>query len=67
MIHTVKTRIQHAQCKKCGLWFPISRQLDELIQDGIINALDINLCPVCAEREAEEAELLQEFDYYINL
>jgi hypothetical protein len=57
---------QHAHCKKCGTWFPISKELDELIQDGIIHAIDINLCPICAERAEEEAILQSEFDYQVN-
>ena len=45
-----------ANCKNCGRWFPISRELEELIQDGIIYAPEVNLCPDCAEIEAERAE-----------
>ena len=54
-----------AQCIKCGQWFPISRELNELIEDGIIHPLDINLCPVCAEIEQEYAEYCEEINAYI--
>ena len=45
-----------AQCSKCQKWFPITRDLENLIDEGIIQALDIHLCPHCAEVEAEAAE-----------
>jgi hypothetical protein len=45
-----------AQCSKCGEWFPITKEQDELIQDGIINPVDINLCEECSEIMAEALE-----------
>lgn len=55
-----------AQCKKCGQWFKITRQLNELIEEGIIHPLDINLCPECAEIAAEMAEYEEENSYILN-
>jgi len=45
-----------AQCSKCGEWFPITREQNELIEDGIINPVDINLCPDCTEILIEALE-----------
>ena len=44
-----------AQCKKCGAWFPITRELEDLIESGIIHPLDVNLCASCAEEAEEDA------------
>jgi hypothetical protein len=65
MTNRIINTVSHAQCKKCALWFPISKELQELIQDSIINAVDVNLCPVCGEQEADEAELEHELNYMI--
>ena len=45
-----------AQCSKCKKWFQINQELETLIEEGYINALDINLCDHCSEVEAEAAE-----------
>ena len=55
------------QCAKCKKWFQISKDLENLIDEGIIHPLDINLCRECAEVEAEQAEyeeMLFNFIYY---
>ena len=48
-----------AQCKNCGTWFKISPELNELIEEGIIHPLEVNLCAECAEIEADKAEYLE--------
>ena len=53
-----------AHCNNCGTWFPVTRELEGLIYEGIITPLDINLCPLCAELEAEYAEY-EEYLYNI--
>jgi hypothetical protein len=45
-----------AQCIKCGEWFPISRELEELIEDGVIHPIDVNTCPECTEVLIEALE-----------
>jgi len=55
-----------AQCKKCGKWFPITRDLENLINEGIIHPVEVNLCQECAEIEAEMAEYEEELTYIIN-
>jgi NAD-dependent SIR2 family protein deacetylase len=45
-----------AQCIKCGEWFPISKELENLIEDGIIHPVDVNTCPECTERLIEALE-----------
>ena len=51
-----------AQCKKCGTWFKITPELEELIMEGVIYAPDINLCPMCAELSEEQAQF-EEYMY----
>ena len=53
-----------AQCRKCAEWFPISRELNELIEDGIIHPVDVNTCPECSDRliEALEYEYNEQFN-----
>ena len=51
-----------ARCNKCGTWFPITRDLENLIFEGVILPNDINLCPLCAEIEADQAE----YEEYLN-
>jgi hypothetical protein len=51
-----------ARCNNCGKWFPISRELNNLIEEGIISPLDINLCEQCAEIEQDTAE----YEYILN-
>jgi len=55
-----------AQCKKCGKWFLINKELQNLIEDGTIHPLDINLCYDCAEVEAEYSEYMDELECLIN-
>lgn len=55
-----------AQCKKCGQWFKITRLLNDLIEEGIIHPLDINLCEECAEIDQEEAEYNNELYCFFN-
>jgi len=55
-----------ARCISCGEWFPITRELDELIQEGIISPVDVNLCQECAELEAEYCEFEEELYSIIN-
>jgi hypothetical protein len=58
MKHTQKTPATlHAQCARCGKWFPIGQPLNDLIEEGIIHPLEINLCLDCAEIVQEEAVL----------
>jgi NAD-dependent SIR2 family protein deacetylase len=38
-----------AQCRKCGKWFPISKEQIELMEEGFISGIDINLCDECAD------------------
>ena len=45
-----------AQCNKCGEWFPISKELENLIDDGVIHPVDVNTCPECSERLIEALE-----------
>ena len=45
-----------ARCVNCGEWFPITKELEELIIEGIIHPVEVNLCPLCAEEEADQAE-----------
>lgn len=56
MRHTVKEVAEHAQCKKCAAWFPISKQERELIEDGIISPVDVNTCPECSDILIEALE-----------
>ena len=61
MKHTQTTaQAQHAQCSRCACWFPISRTLNDLIEEGIIYPVDVNLCSDCAEIVQEEAEMEME-------
>jgi hypothetical protein len=55
-----------AQCKQCGTWFPITRELEKLIEEEIISPLDINICPMCAELDEERAVYEEENRYYFN-
>jgi hypothetical protein len=52
--HVTRGKLQ-AQCTCCGTWFTISRELEILIEEGIISPLDVNLCPLCAEDAEEQA------------
>jgi NAD-dependent SIR2 family protein deacetylase len=45
-----------AQCIKCGELFPISKELEELIEDGIIHPVDVNTCPECSDILIEALE-----------
>ena len=45
-----------AQCSKCGEWFPISKELENLIEDGIIHPVEVNLCPDCTDIMIEALE-----------
>lgn len=45
-----------AQCNKCRNWFTITKELQNLIEEGFIHPLEVNLCPECAEIEQERAE-----------
>ena len=45
-----------AQCIKCGEWFPITKELEELIYDEVINPVDICLCSECAGIMTEALE-----------
>lgn len=55
-----------ANCVKCGKWFHINKELENLIEEGIIHPLDINLCNDCAELEADNAEYSEENVYILN-
>lgn len=55
-----------AQCKKCHRWFTISQTLEDLIEEGYISPLEVNLCAECAKEEAEEAEYLHELECILN-
>jgi NAD-dependent SIR2 family protein deacetylase len=67
MRHTHATpTTQHAKCSKCATWFPISRILEDLMNEGIIHPLDINLCPECSEIAEEEAIFEAELECIIN-
>jgi NAD-dependent SIR2 family protein deacetylase len=45
-----------ARCIKCGEWFPISKELESMIEDGTIHPVEVNLCPDCSERMIEALE-----------
>jgi len=64
--HTTIERTTHAKCVACRKWFPISKELNELIEDGIISPVDINLCQECAEIAQEEAEYNNELYMFFN-
>ena len=63
--HTT-TQTTHAKCVTCRKWFPISKELNELIEDGIISPVDINLCQECAEIAHDEAEENNELYMFFN-
>lgn len=44
---------QKAKCCKCGEWFPISKELINLIEEGYISPVDVNLCDECADIMSE--------------
>lgn len=62
----IKEVAEHAQCKKCGKWFPISKQLQDLIINGLIHPLEVNLCTECAEYEQEQEEHRHELECILN-
>jgi hypothetical protein len=37
------------QCRKCGDWFPISKEQAELIEDGYISPVDVSICDECSD------------------
>ena len=45
--------MEKARCHKCGEWFPISRAEMELLEEGLISPLDINLCDDCSDIMSE--------------
>jgi hypothetical protein len=45
----------NATCKTCGTRFPLTQELQDLIESGIIHPLDVNLCASCAEEAEEQA------------
>lgn len=55
-----------AQCKRCGKWFKISSQLNDLIEGCIIHPLEVNLCEECAEEANEEAIFEAELECILN-
>ena len=67
MKHTHQTNGKlQAQCTECGTWFTISRELEILIEEGIIHPLDANLCPLCAEEANDQAIFEAELESIIN-
>jgi hypothetical protein len=67
MKHThQKTGKLQAKCTECGTWFTISRELEILIEEGIIHPLDVNLCPLCAEDANDQAIFEAELECIIN-
>ena len=45
-----------AKCSKCLEWFPISREPRELIENGLIHPVEVNICPDCSDIIIEALE-----------
>jgi hypothetical protein len=54
-----------AKCINCGEWFPLTPELENLIEEGIIHPLDVNLCDDCSEEASNQAIFEAELDYLI--